>query len=152
MDNVIIRASSDKDISVILGLLYDLGRPKSQKDSDVDAFRTLVKNYVTESNKKILVAELDDIEIVGMVSIVFLPRLNRITLEMYIPELVVLEKYQNQGIGKKLINSCIALAKEKKCHRIRLESGNQRKESHQFYKNVGFEQSALSFTKNLDRI
>jgi GNAT superfamily N-acetyltransferase len=152
VDNVIIRASSDKDISVILGLLYDLGRPKSQKDSDVDAFRTLVKNYVTESNKKILVAELDDIEIVGMVSIVFLPRLNRITLEMYIPELVVLEKYQNQGIGKKLINSCIALAKEKKCHRIRLESGNQRKESHQFYKNVGFEQSALSFTKNLDRI
>jgi GNAT superfamily N-acetyltransferase len=69
---------------------------------------------------------------------------------MYIPELVVLEKYQKQGIGKKLIDSCITLAKEKKCHRIRLESGNQRKESHQFYKNLGFEQSALSFTNNLN--
>ena len=149
MDNVIIRAASDKDASVILELLYELGRPKPQKDSDVDTFRKLVKKYVTDSDKKILVAELDDIEILGMVSIVFLPRLNRTTLEMYIPELVVLEKYQNKGIGKKLINSCIALAKEKKCHRIRLESGNQRKESHQFYKNLGFEQSALSFTKNL---
>jgi len=101
-------------------------------------------------SKKFHVAGFDDIEIVGMVSIIFLPRLNCTTLEMYIPELIVLEKYQNQGIGKNLINSCIDLAKEKKCHRIRLESGNQRKESHQFYKHLGFEESALSFTKNLD--
>ena len=150
MDNVIIRAASNKDIPIILGLLNDLGRPKPQKDSDVDSFRKLVTKYVTDSDKQILVAELDDMKIVGMVSIVFLSRLNQTTLEMYIPELVVLEKYQNQGIGKKLINSCIVLAKEKKCHRIRLESGNKRKESHQFYKNLGFEQSALSFTKNLN--
>ncbi len=150
MENVIVRAASNKDVPVILGLLYELGRPKPQKDSDVEVFRKLAKKYVTDSDKKILVAELDDIEIVGMVSIVFLPRLNHTTFEMYIPELVVVEKYQNEGIGKKLITSCISLAKEKKCHRIRLESGNQRKESHQFYKNLGFEQSALSFTKNLD--
>ena len=150
MDNVIIREASDKDIPIILGLLYDLGRPKPQKDSDVDTFRKLITKYLTDSDKQILVVVLDDVKIIGMVSMVFLPRLNRTTLEMYIPELVVLEKYHNQGIGKKLINSCIVLAKEKKCHRIRLESGNQRKESHQFYKHLGFEQSALSFTKNLD--
>jgi ribosomal protein S18 acetylase RimI-like enzyme len=150
MDDVTIRIASSKDIPIILGLLYDLGRPKPHKDSDVDSFRKLVTKYVTDSDKQILVAVFDDIEIVGMLSMMFLPRLNRTTLEMYIPELVVLEKYQNQGIGKKLINSCITIAKEKKCHRIRLESGNQRKESHQFYKNLGFEQTALSFTKNLD--
>ncbi len=98
----------------------------------------------------LVVAELDDMKIVGMVSVIFLQRLNRNSLEMYIPELVVLEEYHNQGTGKKLINSCIILAKEKKCHRIRLESGNQRKESHEFYKHLGFEQSSLSFTKNQD--
>ncbi len=150
MDNVIIRTASKNDIPILLGLLYDLGRPKPQEDTDVEIFRNLVKKYVADLDKTILVAELDDVEIVGMMSIVFLPRLNHSTLEMYIPELVVLEKYQNQGIGKKLINSCINLAKEKKCHRIRLESGNQRIGSHQFYKNLGFEQSSLSFTKNLD--
>ena len=150
MNNVIIRAASRQDILPILGLLDKLGRPKPQKDLDVDSFKKLVKKYITDSDKQILVAEFDNIEIVGMVSMVFLPRLNRATLEMYIPELVVLEKYQKQGIGKKLINSCIILANEKKCHRIRLESGNQRKESHQFYKNLRFEESALSFTKNLD--
>ncbi len=148
--DIVVRSASDNDLPVILGLLYELGRPKPQKDSDVDSFRKLVKKYVTDSDKKILVADLDDMKIVGMVSIMFLSRLNQTTLEMYIPELVVLEKYQNQGIGKKLIDSCITLAKEKKCHRIRLESGNQRKDSHQFYKHLGFDQSALSFTKNLD--
>ena len=150
MSNVIIRESSEKDIPIILGLLYELGRPKPEKDSDVETFRKLVKKYLLDSDKKILVADLDGIEIVGMVSVVLLPRLNRSTLEIYIPELIVREKYQNQGIGRKLINSCISLGHEKNCHRIRLESGNQRKESHQFYKNMGFEQSGLSFTKILD--
>ena len=150
MDDVSIEVASSKDVPIIIGLLYDLGRPKPQKDSDVDTFRKLVKKYITSSNTKILVAKLDDVKIIGMVSLVFLPRLNRTTLELYIPELVVLEKYQNQGIGTKLMNSCIALAKEKNCHRIRLESGNQRKESHRFYTNLGFEQYALSFTKNLN--
>lgn len=150
MNNVSIRVASSKDIPVILGLLYDLGRPKPQKDSDVDTFRKLVKKYIADSNTKILVAKLDEVKIIGMVSLAFLPRLNQTTLELYIPELIVLEKYQNQGIGIKLMNSCITLAKEKKCHRLRLESGNQRKESHQFYKKLGFRQSALSFTKNLN--
>ena len=92
---------------------YDLGRPKPQEDADVEIFRNLAKKYVADLDKTILVAELDDIGIVGMMSIVFLPRLNHSILEMYVPELVVLEKYQNQGIGKKLFNSCIDLAKEK---------------------------------------
>lgn len=149
MDNVIIRESSNNDIPIILGLLYDLGRPRPQTDSDVDMFRKLVKQYMACQDKKIIVAELNDIEIVGVVNIMFLSRLNHTTLEMYIPELIVLEKYQNRKIGKQLINYCIALAKEKKCHRIRLESGNQRKDSHHFYLNLGFEQSSLSFSKNL---
>jgi len=52
-------------------------------------------------------------------------------------------------IGKNLINFSIELGKEKKYHRIRLESGNQRVESHKFYKHLGFENSSMFFTKNL---
>ncbi|MEX0861644.1 GNAT family N-acetyltransferase [Nitrosopumilus sp.] len=149
MVNVTIREAFDNDIPMILGLLYDLGRPKPQTNSDADIFRKLVKKYVKDSDKTIFVAEIDDTKILGMVSVMFLPRLNHHTLEMYIPELSVLELYQNQGIGKKLITFCIAFAKENKCHRIRLESGNQRIASHKFYKHLGFEQTAYSFSKNL---
>ena len=115
----------------------------------MDTFTKLVKKYLKDSDKEILIAEHNDVEIIGMASIVFLARLNQTYNEMYIPELVVFKNYQNKGIGKKLIESCIKLAKEKKCHRIRLESGNARKESHIFYKNLGFVQDAFSFSKEI---
>lgn len=148
MEDSIIRSASKKDIPIILDLLYELGRPKPQKDSQVDAFEKLITKYVSDYDKEILVAENQG-DIVGMVSIMYLPRLNHEFFEMYIPELIVNKNYQNKGIGKKLIESCIKHAMDKKCHRIRLESGNQRKESHVFYKNLGFDQSGLSFSKNL---
>lgn len=145
---LVIRNASTSDIPIILDLLYELGRPRPQKDRDVDEFSKLVTNYLSEPNKKIILAEYDN-KIVGMVSMMLIARLNRKNLELYIPELIVGKDYQNKGIGKKLIESCIDFAKKNKCHRIRLESGNQRKDSHLFYKKLGFEQSSLSFTKNL---
>ena len=145
---LVIRNASTSDIPIILDLLYELGRPRPQKDRDVDEFSMLVINYLSEPNKKIILAEYDN-KIVGMVSMMLIARLNRKNLELYIPELIVGKDYQNKGIGKKLIESCIDFAKKNKCHRIRLESGNQRKDSHLFYKKLGFEQSSLSFTKNL---
>lgn len=149
MQNIVIREANGPDVPVLLGLLYELGRPKPEIDSDVDVFRKLVSRYLSDSDKKILVAVIDDVELAGMASIVFLPRLNQKTLELYIPELVVSKKHQKFGIGSKLIDSCIELGKRKNCHRIRLESGNERTQSHLFYKHIGFSQHAQSFTKKL---
>ena len=149
MENITIRESISDDIPSLLELLYELGRPKPQKDNELEDFTQLLKNYIDDNDKKILVAKIDDSKIVGLISMVFLSRLNQNTLELYIPELIVSENYQSQGIGKKLINFSIKIGKEKKCHRIRLESGNQRIESHKFYQYLGFENSSMFFTKNL---
>tara|TARA_B100002049_G_C15930486_1_gene312014 strand:+ start:161 stop:610 length:450 start_codon:yes stop_codon:yes gene_type:complete len=149
MDNVTIRESIHDDIPLILELLYELGRQKPQKDSELEKFEKLLKNYMQEDDKKILVAQDNDSKIIGMISMVFLSRLNQNTLEMYVPELIVSQNYRSKGVGKKLINSSIEFGKKKKCHRIRLESGNQRIESHKFYKHLGFENSSVFFTKNL---
>ena len=149
MENITIRESTYDDIPSLLELLYELGRPKPHKDNDLENFTALLKNYIHEDDKKILVAQIGNSKIIGMISMVFLSRLNQNTLEMYVPELIVSQNYRSQGIGKKLINFSIKLGKEKKCHRIRLESGNQRIESHKFYKHLGFEDSSIFFTKNL---
>lgn len=143
-----IRESTDNDVTSILSLLYELERPKPLDDNDVNVFKDKIHNYFSDSQKIILVAEQDG-KIVGMVSIIYLQRLNRAKLEMYIPELIVTEKLRYLGIGKKLVQHCTDLAKKKDCYRIRLESGNQRTGSHKFYKSVGFEQLALTFTKNI---
>jgi GNAT superfamily N-acetyltransferase len=149
MDNITIRESVYGDIPSLLELLYELGRPKPQKDNEFENYTQLLKNYIHDDDKKILVAEINDSKIVGLISMVFLSRLNQKTLELYVPELIVSQNYQSQGIGTKLINFSIELGKEKKCHRIRLESGNQRVESHKFYKHLEFENSSMFFTKNL---
>ena len=149
MENITIRESTYDDIPSLLELLYELGRPKPQQDNELEKFTTLLKNYIQEDDKKILVAQIDNSKIIGMISMVFLSRLNQNTSEMYVPELIVSQNYHSQGIGKKLLNFSIKLGKEKKCHRIRLESGNQRIESHKFYKHLGFEDSSVFFTKNL---
>lgn len=143
-----IRKSVKKDIPSILNLLYELERPTPLDEDEVKVFKNKIHDYFSDSDKNILVSEQEN-EIVGIVSIVYLQRLNRARPEMYIPELIVTEKLQHLGIGQKLIQHCIDLAKQNNCYRIRLESGNQRKASHEFYKSIGFEQSALSFTKHI---
>lgn len=149
MNNIKIRKAGKKDINEILDLLYQLQRPKPKTISESLIFRKRICQYLNESDKKITIAEQDS-KTVGLVSMMFLPRLNRTKLELYIPELVVSENYRGIGIGKLLIESCVKIAKKKKCFRIRLESGNQRKGAHQFYKKIGFEQSALSYTKTVE--
>ena len=149
MENITIRESTYDDIPSLFELLYELGRPKPQKDNELEDSTNLLKHHLNDDDKKILVAQINDSKIVGLISMVFLSRLNQKTLELYIPELIVSQNYRSQGIGKKLINFSIKLGKEKKCHRIRLESGNQRIESHKFYKHLGFEDSSVFFTKNL---
>ena len=149
MEHIIIRESTLDDIPSLLELLYELGRLKPQKDNEFEIFTKLLKNYMQEDDRKILVAQIENLKIIGMMSIVFLSRLNQNTLEMYVPELIVSQNYRSKGIGKKLINFSIELGKEKKCHRMRLESGNQRIESHKFYKHLGFESSSIFFTKDL---
>jgi ribosomal protein S18 acetylase RimI-like enzyme len=146
--DLVIRESTENDIPSILNLLYELERPRPLDENEIKIFKNKIQDYFSDSHKTILVAEKEK-EIVGIVSIIYLQRLNRAKLEMYIPELIVTEKFRYSGVGKKMIQHCIDIVKKKDCYRIRLESGNQRKESHKFYKSIGFKQSALSFTYTL---
>lgn len=148
--NIKIRKANKKDINEILNLVYQLQRPKPKTSSESLVFRKRIYQYLNEKDKKIIVAEQDSM-IVGFVSIMLLPRLNRAKLELYVPELIVSKNHRGLGIGKSLIESCVEIAKKEKCFRIRLESGNQRKDAHQFYKKIGFEQSALSYTRIIER-
>lgn len=143
-----IRTATRSDVLSILGLLYEMGRPRPKTYLEKARFKKKILQYITDRDKKILVAT-NHSKIVGMVSIMLLSRLNRMTPELYIPELVVSKAYRRLGIGRSLIKSCIGTAKKNNCYRIRLESGKKRVEAHKFYPRMGFEQSALSYNLNL---
>ena len=141
---ITLRPATIEDTPHILTLLSVLGRPEPKTNVDTDHFKNLIVRYVDADDKRIIVADFDGL-IVGFASVMFLLRLNHTKMEMYMPELVIHEKYRGRGIGVMLVDFCMDLAKEAGCYRIRLESGNWRYDSHDFYKHLGFKQSALSF-------
>jgi GNAT superfamily N-acetyltransferase len=132
----------------IVKLLTELGRPKPKTVREKKVFEKLIRTYIYDKDKRLLVA-YDGPTMVGLISMLLLKRLNQTKLEMYVPELVVLSKYQRMGIGKKLVSRCILLARKEKCFRIRLESGYPRTSSHRFYKKIGFVDYAITFKKAL---
>lgn len=141
-----VRQATKKDSKSILDLLVQL-RPKPHTKIQRNLFLRTIQKYISDRDKKILVA-IQDSKIVGLASLVFIPRLNQ-KLELWIPELVVDENRRRKGVGNLLINSAIVLAEKNGCFRIRLESGNKRKGSHKFYEKLGFDQYALSFKKKI---
>ena len=140
------------DINSIIELLAQLDRPLPTDRYETKKFQKLIKSYMqfnsTNFNRGIILATSDS-KIIGLVSYVLLERLNQSFSEFWIPELVVSKEYRNQGIGKLLIQRCESISKRKKCYRIRLESRNDRIDSHIFYKKIGFEQIALAFEKRM---
>ena len=141
-----IRNGTTEDVSEIVKLLEELGRPQPKNKVERTKFEKLIHQYMSDGDKLILLAK-DNSKIVGMASMILLPRLNQSQPELWVPDLVISKDYQNKGIGKGLIKACVKIAKTKNCFRIRLESGNKRKDTHAFYKKTGFEQYALTFRK-----
>lgn len=129
-----------------------LDRPLPKDKYQTKKFQKHIRSYILSSltkGKRGIILATTDSKIIGLVSFKLLERLNQSLREFWIPEIVVAEKYRRIGIGKLVIQKCEFIAKRKNCYRIRLESRNDRIDSHNFYKRIGFEQIALTFEKTV---
>ena len=57
----------------------------------------------------------------------------------YIENVVTDEKWRGKGVGTKLLNEAIAMAKAQNCYKVFLESGITRTGAHAFYRSLGFD-------------
>lgn len=66
--------------------------------------------------------------------------------------LAVSRGYRRQGVGRALITCAENWAKEQGINIVRLNSGSSRKEAHEFYRAIGYdnEKMQVRFLKNLD--
>jgi len=136
------------DVKSIIELQTQLDRPLPKDKHEIRKFQELVKDYIRLKDSRGIILATSNSKLIGMVSYV-LDRLNQPLRELWIPELVVTADYRNRGIGKRLVMKCESIARRNKCYRIRLESRNDRIDSHNFYKKIGFSQMALAFEKKL---
>jgi GNAT superfamily N-acetyltransferase len=68
----------------------------------------------------------------------------------HIDEIIVDKSHRKKGIGKQLLERIVAVAEEKECKRIELDSAFHRKTAHEFYKTNGFEDRAFLYSKPLN--
>jgi GNAT superfamily N-acetyltransferase len=131
-----------------MGLLAELGRPDVRDTDDEEPARRLFEAYLDRPDTEAFVAEMDG-RVVGFVNVEFRERLNFLTPEAWIPELIVGEAARSNGAGAALLARCETAARERNCWSLSLESANWRERAHAFYLREGMQDLAHAFVKVL---
>ena len=139
-----VRADDFEAVSV---LLAELGRPTLSDDTRAEALK-VYERHVARSDTASLLAEVEGVA-AGFMSLEFRERLNRTTPQAWIPDLIVTEAARGRGVGRALLERGFALARERGCWDVTLESGYAREVAHRFYRAAGMTDSGLYFVLSL---
>jgi GNAT superfamily N-acetyltransferase len=147
MPEVIVRPAAPADFVAVANLLTLLGRPGLTPET-TDAIKGVYEHHLSCEDSAPQVAEVDG-EVVGFISLEFRRRLNRVSLQAWIPDLVVAESHRGLGAGKALLMRAFELARERKCWSVTLESGSHRTVAHQLYMTSGMKNVGSYFLMDL---
>ncbi len=129
-----IRPIEEKDFEQIIVLFKEFALfeklPEKMTNSveQIKQERDLFNCFVAVVDKKI----------VGYATY-FLAYYSWIGKSLYLDDLYVSAKYRKKGIGKKLLDTVIDLAKNKECKKIRWQVSNWNKNAQKFYEYIGAE-------------
>jgi GNAT superfamily N-acetyltransferase len=139
------RPCTSDDFSAVHELLKQLW---PEKPLDPVSLRT-VYDRAFDSDLQCYICATDGERIIGFGS---LSLKNNMWQEGYlghVDELVVDSDYRGHGVGAQLLEHLIAVAKQRGCRRIELDSAFHRQEAHRFYELHGFENRGYIFSKIL---
>lgn len=144
-----IRQATENDILRIIELYGELSITTSQVEQTLspssDEYRRVFTEICADPKHELLVAESQG-QVVGTIALLIVPNLSHNATPYAIAEnLIVTRQHRRQGIARKLLEYCIARAREESCHRIELCSDRRREEAHRLYRSLGFEPSAYGF-------
>ncbi len=140
-----IRRANIADSTWIARLAGQLGYPSTPAEIE----RRLDILLVSSSNA-IFVAEVSETGIAGWVH-VYTQTYVEDDYHAEIGGLVVADGFRGQGVGRRLMESAEAWAREQGCPLMRLRSNIIREQAHQFYRNLGYRvlKTSLTFIKEL---
>lgn len=139
-----IRLAKKEDIEGILALQTQIYRVKSLPKNAAEALtKVLDSEYCS-----VLVAK-DNGKVVASVFIFYLPVPAHGKPYAYLEGMVVDQKARGKGIGTKLTQKAIDLAKKRGCYKIIFTSGFDRQDIHKFYEKLGFKKWGYEFRMDL---
>ena len=140
-----IRELNENDLESLIKLYEQLDGKNGA--FNVEDARAIWKNEIEGNpNIKYFGAVEDSAKgqkVVSTCFVAIIPNLTRLGGAICFVENVVTDKdFRKQGLGKKVMEKAIEFAREKNCYKVILESGVWRTEAHQFYRNLGFDDTA----------
>ena len=140
---VTVRTTAVRDIPRILELYEELTEKK--QDISPAKAKQILRQINAISEGRLLVAEQDGM-VLGTLYIQVIPNLSHNGTPYAVIENVVVDKrFHKQGIGRLLMENALTFAREAGCYKVQLLSMKKRLEAHQFYRALGFADSALGF-------
>lgn len=129
-------------------VLAELRRPDVRESGEEKGAREVFLSYLRRPDAVALVAE-EGGRVLGFLDMEYRVRLNFTTPQAWIPDLIVGEGSRSLGIGRVLLERAEALARERGCWGITLESATWRVRAHAFYLREGWKDTGKSLTKVL---
>ena len=133
-----LRELNEKDLESLIKLYKHLDGANGNFTAE-DA-RKIWKTEI-EGNKKIkYFGAVENGKVISTCYCLIIPNLTRLGSSIAFVENVVTDsEYRGQGLGRKVMEMAIEFARENNCYKVILQSASFRKEAHQFYKNLGFD-------------
>lgn len=152
MSALSFREAKEADLPAIVAMLADdeLGRGREKASSIADsAYVRAFADIQNSSDSRIIVAERDG-SVVATLQLTIIPGLSRQGAKRGQIEAVrVASVTRGEGVGEKLMQHAIALARAGGCRLVQLTSDKRRVRAHEFYRRLGFEASHEGFKLEL---
>ena len=147
MSNVIFRPARSSDLAEIVTLLADdkLGANRESAEGNSQAYEQAFAEIECDPNNMVHVAE-DDGVIIGCVQVTFIANLSFEGGRRALIEAVrIADSHQGQGLGKRLMEHVIDLARQRGCKIVQLTSNKERPDAIRFYEQLGFQPTHVGF-------
>lgn len=133
MSTISIRNAGEKDFSELIKLFKEFAIFEECEDKMINSVAQMnaEKHYFNG-----FVAHTNDNTIIGYATYFFSYH-TWVGKSLYMDDLFVKEAFRKNGVGKRLIDAVIQLAKEENCNRVRWQVSNWNKNAQEFYKKIG---------------
>lgn len=137
---MIIRKAKSKDAEDLKKLYFEyLTAYPPKEEQDMYAWAKLLDKFEKDENMYLLVVEENE-SVVSTVQMAIIESLTHNIRPFAVIENVVTHiDYRNKGYASALLDKASAIAKERRCYKVFLETGSNNESTLNFYRNNGFE-------------
>ena len=132
------------DISELIALLKSLFEQEEEFEPNPEAQRKALSKIILDPKIGIILVARDDEKILGMINLLFTESTALGSKVAILEDMVVLSKSRSEGVGSKLMDYAISVAKKEGCKRITLLTDIENTKAQSFYQKKGFVKSKMT--------